>query len=303
MAATTQNLCLPFDRPVRRDELMLPPFVRKGDPFDKYVDIDEAGCGAFGIVYRAKARSDGNLIAIKVLEAPSHQTDNYLKALNEVTIGMQMQHPNIVQTHEVWYDGTRFFIMMDLVTLISISELPESPKNKFILFQQLVSAVAYLHSKGFLHRDIKVQNTGIKLSKNGKMQLALFDFGEACEKSYDSQKCVGTILNIAPEILKIYKYSESSEMWALMCFIVEFLTRKPLILHFFDSRIGARALDVKSKIHSFTEPPIPEVFKTDKSRSGLLLLQILKRGLAIDPEERLTFPELEALLLELLELL
>jgi serine/threonine protein kinase len=107
---------------------------------------------------------------------------------------------------------------------------------------------------------------------------------------------------MAPEVLKSSEYSDKSEIWALMSFLIEILTGKVMILHFFLAG-NASIVVVQSKIDSLTEPPIPAVFKTDKSRSGLLLLQILRRGLAIAPKERLTFPELEALLLELLTIL
>jgi len=301
MAVTIQNLKLQFSS-IQTDVFVLPPFVQKGEPFDEYEKVKEVSDGAFGHVFQAKSRSCGKLKAIKVLNAGPNKKDCILKALDEARIGMQMRHENIIDIEEVFYDGTRFFFVMDYVSPISISDLPKSKKNKLILFQQLVSAVMYLHSRGFLHRDIKLQNTGLRTIEHG-VQLCLFDFGEACEQSYHSQKCVGTVFNISPEILKNYKYSESSEIWALMCFLVEFLTSKPLILHFFDSIIGLRVLDIQLKIDSLIEPPIPEVFKTDKSPFGLLMLHILGRGLAINPEKRLTLLELESFLQELLTLL
>jgi serine/threonine protein kinase len=305
MAATRQKLWLdlPFVR-TPQQQLVLPQFVRRGDPFDedKYVDIDEVGCGAFGCVYQGQSRSDGKLIAIKVLNAGPHQTAEILKALNEAEIGIQINHPNILPIDEVWYDGTRFFFVMDLVMPITPSSLPQSLKEKLVLFQQLVSAVAHLYSQGILHRDIKHQNTGIKLGKDGKPELVLFDFGEAYKVSDHSSEFVGTVLHMAPEVLKSSEYSDKSEIWALMSFLIEILTGKVMILHFFLAG-NASIVAVQSKIDSLTEPPIPAVFKTDKSRSGLLLLQILRRGLAIAPKERLTLPELEALLLELLTIL
>jgi len=301
MAAKRQKLWLEVPS-VRTEEFVLPPFVKRGTPFDEYVDIDEVGWGAFGSVYQAKSRSDGKLIAIKVLNALPRETAKILKALNEAEIGMLIKHPNILPIDEVWYDGIRFFFVMDFVTLITPSNLPEFPKDKLMLFQQLVSAVAHLYSQGILHRDIKLANTGLKLGKDGKPELVLFDFGEAF-KTTDSdhcRECVGTVLNISPEVLDHFKYSDRSEVWALMCYLIELLTGKPMILHFFDGPLGSIAsIHVQLKIDSLTEPPIPEVFKTDKSRSGILLLEILKRGLAIVPAERLTLPELEALLIDL----
>lgn len=303
MAATRQKLWLDLP-PVRthQPQLVLPPFVKRGDPFDKYLDIDEVGYGAFGSVYQGQSSSVDKLNAIKVLNAGLRETAKILKALNEAEIGMKIDHRNILPIDEVWYDGTRFFYVMDLVMPITPSSLPKSRKEKMVLFQQLVSAVAHRYSEGILHRDIKFQNTGVKLGKDGKPELVLFDFGEACKVSDHSSECVGTVLHMAPEVLKSSEYSDKSEIWALMSFLVEMLTGKVMILHFFLAG-NASIVAVQSKIDSLTEPPIPAVFKTDKSRSGILLLEILRRGLAIDPEARLTLPELEALLLELLAIL
>jgi serine/threonine protein kinase len=190
---------------------------------------------------------------------------------------------------------------MDLVEPLTKENLPESLKDRLALFQQLVSAVAHLYSMGILHRDIKVQNCGLDATR----QLVLFDFGESCKVSdHYSSDCVGTALHMAPEALKNSQYSDKSEIWALMSFLIEILTGKPMILHLFSGALGSVAqIHVQLKIDSLTESPIPEVFKTDKSPAGIILLKILREGLAIDPAERLTFPELEHLLQELIALL
>jgi serine/threonine protein kinase len=109
---------------------------------------------------------------------------------------------------------------------------------------------------------------------------------------------------MSPEVLKNCQYSDRSEIWALMSFLIEILTGKPMILHSFSGALGSVAtIHVQLKIDKLREPPIPEVFKTDKTPAGILLLQILRRGLAINPAERITFPELERLLQELIALL
>jgi serine/threonine protein kinase len=310
MAGRSKKLKLEVPSLGKFQELVLPPFVQKGDLLDKCIEVNETGWGAFGSVYQVKYR-DGRIKAIKVVNAGPCETDRILKALNEGEIGLKMKHPHILSIDEVWYDGSRFFFVMDLIEPLTVSipdpALPKSLKDhkeKLVLFQQLVSAVDHLISKGFLHRDIKVQNTGIMLGKDGKPQLVLFDFGETCEKSDNYSECPGTVLNMSPEVVDHSQFSDHSEMWALMCYLVELLTGKPMILHLFDGPLGSiKALHVHLKIDSLKEPPILEVFKTDKSPSGILLLQILRSGLAIDPAERLTFPELEHLLQELIALL
>jgi serine/threonine protein kinase len=296
------------------DESVLPSFVERENPFDQYIDIEEVGWGALSSVYQAKSRSDGTFKAIKVVNAGPFETIKIRKALKEAQIGHQIDHPNILQIQQVFYDGTRFFFVMDLVEPLTVSSSLDlskksllQKKEQIVLFQQLVSAVKYLHSKGIFHRDIKVQNCGILLDEDGNPHLVVFDFGEACEKSEHYSDCPGTAIHMAPEVLNSSQYSDRSEMWASISFLVELLTGKPMILHSFSGALGSvSTIHVQLKIDEFREkkePPIPEVFKTDKSRAGILLLQILRRGLAIDPAERLTFPELEHLLQELIAIL
>lgn len=303
-AAKRRNLKLDFspDKHLHQKVLVLPHFIRRGDPFDEYDEIDLIGEGSFGSIYQGKKRSCGTFKAIKVLSAGPLETPKIMKALNEAEIGLQMNHPNILLIEKVWYDGIRFLFVMDLIKPLTTSSLPESLKEKLVLFQQLVSAAAHLYSMGILHRDIKFQNCGIMLGE--KPRLVLFDFGEACKASDQCTECVGTALHTAPEVLNSSQYSDRSEIWTLMSFLIEILTGKPMILHLFTGALGSiTQIHVQLKIDSLVEPPIPAVFKEDNSPVGKILLQILERGLAIDPKERLSFPELERLLQELIDLL
>jgi len=299
MAATKwQNLRL--ELPSGGTSLTLPDFVKHGNPFDECSQVDHEDSGAHGVVYRV-VLLDGSVKAVKVINAGPLQTAKILEVLKEAEIGLQMKHTHLLPIKQVWYDGTRFFLVMDLVEPLTKEILPQSLKDRLALFQQLVSAVEHLNSMGILHRDIKVQNCGILVDEDGTQRLVLYDFGEACKLSDQFTDCVGTILHIAPEVLKA-QYSDKSEIWALMSFLSEMLTGKPMILHFFLAGKASR-FAVESKISKLTEPPIPEVFKTDKSPAGILLLHILERGLAIDPAERLSFQELESHLQNLIALL
>lgn len=279
------KLKIPGDLHDQSKSLVLPQFVRIGDPFSQYSRIGQIGKGSSGSVVKVRL-PDGLFKAVKIVNAGPHQTKEILKALKEAEIGMQIKHPHLLSIDEVWYDGTRFLFVMDLVEPLTVSSpdlaLPILLKYKKEIinrFQHLVSAASHLYSMNILHRDIKVQNCGIKVDEDGNQRLVLFDFGEAFEFSDDSSgDCVGTILHIAPEVLVNCQYSDKSEIWALISFLIEFLTGKPMIYYFV--KPGSR-FAVESKISKLLDPlsesPIPEVFKTDKSPAGLLLLQILQK--------------------------
>jgi serine/threonine protein kinase len=117
MAGQVKKLRLEI--PSFSQSIVLPSFLKIGNPFDESEDVKEIDEGAFGSVYQMQLR-DGQLKAVKVLEAGATHSERFTKALNEATISRQMQHPNIVKTHEVWYDGIRIFIVIFFKIIINI---------------------------------------------------------------------------------------------------------------------------------------------------------------------------------------
>ena len=83
------------------------------------------------------------------------------------------------------------------------------------MFTQLVGAVAYVHSKSCVHRDLKLEN--ILLDKNGNIKLCDFGFTREYEgKSSYLQTWCGTVCYSAPEMLKGEKYAaERVDVWSL----------------------------------------------------------------------------------------
>jgi serine/threonine protein kinase len=99
------------------------------------------------------------------------------------------------------------------------------------LFQQIVEALAYLHSKNIVHRDLKpgnifLLNKGDDLLSN---QVKLGDFG--ISKHVENTlvtvtQAAGTKIYMAPEVLKLEKYGCAFDIWSLGCVEYEMLTGK-----------------------------------------------------------------------------
>ena len=148
-----------------------------------------------GVVYRARDAVLDRSVAIKVLNEKYHPGSFPARRfLDEAKITAQLQHPAIPPVHQVGElpDG-RPFLVMKLIkgcTLAEILQNGSATAGSLIgIFEQVCQAVAYAHTKGVIHRDLKPQN--IMVGAFGEVQvmdwgLAKFRHAALIETTYDS---------------------------------------------------------------------------------------------------------------------
>ena len=145
------------------------------------------GAGGFGITYLAIENPSANQLAIKTLNATVQGKPNFIDLQNqfikEAFLLAKCSHPHVVTVHNVFNEDGLWYMVMEY---IKGSDLSVYLKQKGILketdgltiIQKIGEALIYVHSQGFLHRDIKPHN--ILLPPN-TLEAKLIDFGIARE--------------------------------------------------------------------------------------------------------------------------
>src|SRR5947209_754713 len=144
--------------------------------FGDYELLGELGRGGMGVVYQARERQSGRLIALKMMLGKKADISRFI---TEARAAAELSHPGIVTVHS-WgeHEGHPYFTM-DYVpgeTLSRILERGRLPWNRAVRYMIGMSrAVAAAHAMGIVHRDLKPSNVIIDPSD----QPRILDFGLA----------------------------------------------------------------------------------------------------------------------------
>lgn len=155
---------------------------RREVQFGDYILGQTLGEGEFGKVKLGWKKDGSSQVAIKLIRRESVATNptRLPKIYREISILRELQHPNIVQLHEMVETERHIGIILEyasggeLFDYILNQRYLKDPSARR-LFAQLVSGVGYLHKKGIVHRDLKLENLLLDQNKN----IIITDFGFA----------------------------------------------------------------------------------------------------------------------------
>ncbi|KAK4500365.1 hypothetical protein PRZ48_008554 [Zasmidium cellare] len=173
------------------------------------------GKGSFGKVYLAQHKlTNGSKVVLK-----SAKKDDANLA-REIHHHRQFLHPHIARLYEVIVTENLVWLVLEFCPgdelynyLLNHGRMQADKVQK--IFTQLVGAVSYVHGKGCVHRDLKLEN--ILLDKHENVKLVDFGFTREYQGSTSYlQTWCGTVCYSAPEMLKGEKYAgEKVDVWSL----------------------------------------------------------------------------------------
>ncbi len=195
----------------------------------RYEILEELGRGGMGIVFKARDRRLGRVVALKRLP---DNLRNHPKAvelfLREARAAAALNHSNIVTLFDAGQDGETFFLTMELLeglplqrVLADRGKLPHRHVAK--LGGQVALGLEYAHEQGIVHRDIKTGN----LFLTNKKLMKIMDFGLA--KMVEEVRRASTVIGgtpyyMAPEQSAGEAIDRRVDIYALGVTLYELLT-------------------------------------------------------------------------------
>ncbi len=208
-------------------------------PFGDYELLEEIARGGMGIIYKARQKSLGRIVAVKVLLFGDHSSQQLAQRFRtEAAAAASLQHPNIVAIHEVnAHEGQPFFVM-DFVEGQSLGKLNAECEvrnadwlRRAARYVKIVAeAIHYAHERGILHRDLKPSNVLIDPFDQPRVS----DFGLAKRLHHDSEltlsgQVLGSPNYMPPEqaATKRGLVGRRSDVYSLGAILYHLLTGRP----------------------------------------------------------------------------
>ncbi len=222
---------------------------------DRYRLLAPIGSGASGRVYIADDVRLRRRVAVKVLHATLADDAGFLRRFRaEAQLAAQLHHPNITTVYD-WGEDTVPFMVLELLSGGSLRGILDegfrlSPSQAADVGRHVTSALAYAHSRGLVHRDVKPAN--LLFDEHGAVRVADFGLARALAEASWTEPAgglVGTARYAAPEQATRGDLDGRADLYALGVVLVEAVTGR--VPELADTPIGTLA--VRAKV-SLTAP-------------------------------------------------
>ena len=289
----------------------------------RYQNISYLGDGSFGCVVSAYDIKHNRNVAIKKISKPFSNRSTIKRLQREIKLLNHFNgHENVVNIYDIMVDPPDVPEFEDIYIITSLYEtslygviksqhtLTEN-HYQFFMYQTL-RALKYIHSANVVHRDLKPSNILV----NSSCDLAVSDFGlgRNLDTYADKDPLTQNSLTLhyrAPELLCESNYGKPIDVWAVGCIFAEMITKKP----FFRGENPSHQMKmILSKIDCSSDKEKLSFVKDQtalnaiiKYRSEIscvpnfgfnfpdgasyLILDLLKKMLHFNPEERITVEE------------
>ena len=194
--------------------------IARNSVIGKYRIMQKLGTGAFAQVYKAENTETKEIFAIKVFPKTNLERDDDVERFQrEIDTMAILKHENVVSMHDFFTDRDNFFLVIDfcqngdLMDYISKNKKIVEP-TAALIFEQIVSGIAYCHSFGVAHRDLKPEN--VLFEKFPHVKVCDFGLCGYINSTKLMSTFCGSPCYSAPECLYHHEYDgQKSDIWSL----------------------------------------------------------------------------------------
>jgi serine/threonine protein kinase len=263
----------------------------RGFELGKYRVLQPIAEGGMGRVYLCEHIQMGHRVAIKLLYPDSVKRDPLALARfqREARAAAQLNHPNVIRTHDIDQFNGHHFLVMDYLEGITLYDLVRrqgalAVEEAVVYAIQTGLGLQHIHENSLVHRDLKPSN--LLLDRTGKVKildlgLAVFrdDRHDYLTRKQDSNAILGTADFLAPEQALSSDVDIRADIYSLGCVLYFLLTAK---FPFGDMPLTRKLLS----LHMASPTPIQE----HRPNLPPALVQVVNQMMARSPDNRYRTP-------------
>ncbi|XP_018112735.1 serine/threonine-protein kinase 33 isoform X2 [Xenopus laevis] len=261
-----------------------------------YTFGEKLGEGNFGVVIEATHKETATKWAMKKVNREKAGSSAVKLLEREVSILKKVKHEHIIHLEEVFETPKRMYLVTELCEGGELREILH--RKKFLsetetrhVIRSLGSAIAYLHRKGIVHRDLKLENILVKSidgadNKDMILNIKVTDFGLSVQKGGVGsenmlQSTCGTPIYMAPEVINDHEYSQQCDIWSTGVIMYMLLSGNPPFLGPSEEKLFEQIKRGELKFSGAVWQTISNAAK-----------DVLRLLLKVDPAHRITANEL-----------
>ncbi len=252
-----------------------------GESVGPYEIVEYIGQGGMATIYKAHQTTLDRFVALKVIHPVLKNDEAFLNRLNrEASIIAKLNHPNIVTVYDFSeFEGMPFLVLRYIEgrTLKEVLQQQRLGMRSILrIIRPVADALAYAHSRGVLHRDVKPSN--ILIDRDGHVYLT--DFGLArlahsSETTSSHDMMIGSPHYISPEQAKSEPVDARTDIYSLGIILYEMFTGQV--------PFSAETPYATILAHINEEPRAPRMLNP---KIPAAVEQVVLKSIAKDPKDR-----------------
>ena len=234
---------------------------------DRYEILSVLGKGGMSVVYKARHKLMGRIVAIKLLHPHLVSNEAAVKRFQqEAQAASSLNHPNVISVHDFGIiNENQAYLVMDCLEGMTLSEVLENEEHISVeraarIFRQVCAGLEHAHEKGIIHRDLKPSNLCLIREDNGNELVKIVDFGIAKLLPQDGQQrqqltqtgeVFGSPLFMSPEQCQAKPLDTRADIYSLGCVMYEALCGMPPLMG--DTSYDTMTMHIKTQPQTFKQ--------------------------------------------------